>query len=129
MSAPVTSFYAGLCTFLFLFLTVRTIAERRARQVDMGAAGDPLLERYIRGHANFAEYVPLGLILLGLLELQGWPSWTIHILGLMLLGGRVAHAWSFSVAELRLGSRQVGMVLTLAMLGLAALLAFLTPYL
>ncbi len=129
MSAPVTSFYAGLCAFLFLYLAARIIGQRRARRVDMGTGGDRLLERYIRAHGNFAEYAPLGLILLGLLELQGWPSWLIHILGLALVGGRAAHAWSFSAIQLRPRSRVAGMVLTLTMLGLAGLLWFLNPYL
>ena len=129
MSAPVTSFYAGLCALLLVFLAARIIAQRRAKRVDMGADGDRLLERLIRAHGNFAEYAPLGLILLALLELQGWPSWLIHVLGLALLGGRVAHAWSFSVADFRPRSRVAGMVLTLTMLGLAGLLCLLAPFL
>ena len=36
--------------------------------------------------------------------------------------GKVLLAWSFSVAELRLPSRTVGMVLTITMLALAAIL-------
>jgi uncharacterized membrane protein YecN with MAPEG domain len=43
----------------------------------------------------------------------------------MLLAGRLAHAWSFSVAELREPSRVAGMVLTTTMLGLAGILCLL----
>ena len=57
-----------------------------------------------------------------MVELGDWPIWLLHLLGLTLLGGRLAHAWSFSVAELRLPSRTVGMVLTITMLALAAIL-------
>jgi uncharacterized membrane protein YecN with MAPEG domain len=119
---PVTSLYAALLAALYLFLSFRVIGVRRGRRVDMGDADDPLLRRYIRAHGNFAEYAPLGLLLLLLAELGGWPRPLVHGLGLMLLVGRAAHAWSFSVAELREPSRVVGMVLTLAMLGLAAAL-------
>ena len=118
----VTPLYAGLLGALFLYLTFRVIRFRRGSRVDMGDAGDPLLRRYIRAHANFAEFAPFGLILLLLVELGDWPIWLLHLLGLMLLGGRLAHAWSFSVAEVRLPSRTVGMVLTITMLALAAIL-------
>jgi uncharacterized protein len=121
----VTATCAGLMAALYLHLTFRVIRLRRGRRVDMGDAGERLLQRYVRAHANFAEYAPLGLLLLLLVELGGWPSWLVALLGLMLLAGRLAHAWSFSVAELRLTSRTAGMVLTTTMLGVAALLCLL----
>ena len=117
-----TTLYAGLLALLFLYMPFRVIRVRRGRRVDMGDAGDPLLQRYIRAHANFAEYAPIGLLLLLLVEAGGWPLWVAHLLGCMLVVGRVSHAWSFSVAELREPSRVVGMVLTTNMLALAALL-------
>jgi uncharacterized protein len=98
------------------------IGVRRGKRVDMGDAGNRLLQRYIRAHANFAEYAPLGLVLLLLVELGGRPAWLVYLLGVMLLGGRLSHAWSFSVAELRERTRVVGMVLTASMLALAAIL-------
>ena len=119
---PVTSLYAALLAALLLFLTFRVIRFRRGQRVDMGDGGHRLLQRYVRAHANFAEYAPLGLVLLLLVEAAGWPMWLLHLLGLMLLGGRLAHAWSFSVEGLREPSRVAGMVLTTTMLGLAALL-------
>ena len=118
----ITPLYAGLLAGLYLFLTSRVIRLRRGNRVDMGDGGQRLLQRYIRAHGNFAEYAPFGLLLLLLVELGGWPGWLVHLLGLALVGGRAAHAWSFSAAELRGRSRFVGMVLTMTMLGVAALL-------
>ncbi len=117
----VTALYAGLLTLLYLALTARIILYRRRHRIDMGDADDPLLRRYVRGHANCIEYVPLGLLLLALLELGGRPGWLLQLCGLMLLVGRLAHAWSFSTAPLREPSRVLGMTLTLGMLTLAAL--------
>jgi uncharacterized membrane protein YecN with MAPEG domain len=117
----ITALYGGLLGLLYLALTFRVILFRRRRHIDMGDGGERLLERYLRGHGNFAEYVPLGLLLLLVLELGHRHGWFLHLLGLMLLGGRLAHAWAFSVIELRLPSRTAGMVLTTTMLGLAAL--------
>lgn len=118
----VTALYAGLLTLLYLGLTYRVILYRRKQRVDLGDADDPLLRRYLRGHANCAEYAPMGVLLLGLLELGHWPGWLLHLLGLVLLAGRLAHAWAFSVAGLRLRARTAGMVLTTGMLAVAALL-------
>ena len=124
----VTALYAGLLTALYLFLTCRVIVARRKQLVDMGDGNDPFLRRLVRGHANFAEYAPLGLVLLGTLELGGWRPWLLHALGMMLLVGRAAHAWSFSVSELRLPSRTLGVVLTTTMLALAALLCLVQAF-
>lgn len=122
MSVAVTSLYAGLLAPLYLWLTFRVIRFRRTERVDMGTGESRLLERYVRAHANFAEYAPLSLLLLALLELGGRPGWLLHLLGLALLAGRLAHAWSFSAAELRLRSRTAGMMLTITPIALMALL-------
>jgi len=49
----------------------------------------------MRRHANFVENVPLALILIGLLELQGITATAIHGLGGALLAGRICHAVGF----------------------------------
>ena len=119
----VTALYAALLTLFYLYLTWRVIGFRRAHRVDMGSGDHLLLRRYVRAHGNFVEYAPLSLVLLGLLDLGGWPFWLLHLLGLGVLAGRLAHAWSFSVEEPRLRSRSLGMVLTLTSLVLLALLS------
>lgn len=124
----VTPLYAALLTTLYLLLSARVILLRRGRRIDLGDAGDRLAARLIRGHGNFAEYAPLGLLLLFILEQAGWPLWVLHGLGLLLLAGRIAHAWSFSVAELRIVSRTAGTALTLTMLGLAAILCLVQAF-
>jgi hypothetical protein len=121
----VTPLYAGLLALLYLFLTFRVIRFRRGQRVDMGDGGHALLQRYVRAHANFAEYAPIGLLLLLLLEQGSWSRWLLHILGMMLVLGRLFHAWAFSVAELREWPRVAGMVLTTTMLAVAGVLCLL----
>lgn len=72
--------------------------------------------RRLRVHANFAEYVQLGLILMALAELQGRQSWTLHLVGLALLVGRSAHAYGVSQEPERPAYRVIGMALTLGAL-------------
>ena len=72
--------------------------------------------RLTRVHANFAEYVPLCLILMALAELQDKTVWTIHLIGMLLMAGRVVHAFGVSRQPELTNLRVVGMVLTFAAL-------------
>lgn len=111
-----TSIYAAITGLIFIFLTFRTIANRIRAQVSIGSAGDKQLERAIRAHGNFAEFVPLALVLVFLLEMQIGQSVWIHALGVMLVVGRLLHAFGVSQVKENLRFRQVGMVLTLAVI-------------
>ncbi|MGR3269720.1 hypothetical protein DU478_17770 [Thalassococcus profundi] len=119
--APVTTLYASLIALLFLGLSMRVVAYRRAKQVSLGDAGDPALTASIRAQGNCAEYAPIGLLLLLLAELQSAPPVALHVLGLMLLAGRTLHASALSQHPQPLASRVGGMILTFTMIGLAAL--------
>ncbi len=67
----VTALYAALLALLLVYLSARVIGRRRALRIGMGEGDDPLLARWIRAQANLAEYAPLGLLLLLILELGG----------------------------------------------------------
>jgi uncharacterized membrane protein YecN with MAPEG domain len=107
---------------LYLGLSVRVIRWRRRELVALGDGGRPALQRALRVHGNFAEYVPLALILLALAELTGAAALLLHLLGLALLGGRALHAYGVSQAEENYRFRAAGMVLTFATLVAGALL-------
>src|SRR6202161_2062027 len=113
--------YAALLAFLFVYLSVRVMRARQEAGVAIGTGGHPALERRIRVHANFAEYVPLALILLILMELSGHAAWYLHLLCLALLMGRAAHAWGVSQQPDDMRARGAGVVLTIAVLVTAAL--------
>jgi uncharacterized membrane protein YecN with MAPEG domain len=117
----ITAIYAGALTFLYLALTVRVIRFRRAHKIDLGDADNKSLLKRMRAHSNFAEYAPIGIILLALCEAQGAPSNALHLLGGVLLIGRAAHAYGFSASPPVMKLRVAGMMLTLTMLGLSSL--------
>ena len=54
---------------------------------------DGILQRKVRAFGNFVEYVPLALLLLLMLELNGAPVWLLWFLGIVLTLARIAHAW------------------------------------
>jgi uncharacterized protein len=84
--------YAALLTFLYIFLSSRVIQSRVATRIGLGTGGHRGLERRMRIHANFAEYVPLALLLLVFMEMQGRPGWLLHLLCVVLVLARIGHA-------------------------------------
>lgn len=112
MAITITALTAGLCTALYVALTARTIALRRVAKIGLGTGGDPEMERRIRIHGNFAEYVPLALVLMAILELNGANRWLLIALGAALFAGRVLHAWGLSRSSTYSIGRTTGVVLT-----------------
>jgi uncharacterized membrane protein YecN with MAPEG domain len=121
MTLTITPIYAALITLLYLGLTWHVIAYRRANLISVGDTGDKALLKRIRAQANCAEYAPLGLILLLMIELTGAPSLAVHLLGAALFVGRIAHAYGFASTPQKMIFRQIGMVLTLLMLILSSI--------
>jgi uncharacterized membrane protein YecN with MAPEG domain len=113
--------YAALLALLFVVLSVRTLRLRHGLRIAVGDAGDERMLRAMRVHANFAEYVPLCLFLLYLLEVQGAAAWYLHALGACLLAGRLVHAFGVSHVRENFRYRIVGMTLTLGVLLTAAI--------
>lgn len=91
----VTPLYAGLLAIWFFALSYRVVLQR-GHGIGLGDGGDPELLRRIRGHGNFAEYVPLILLMMALLELSKHSTLLLHALGVTLLLARVLHGLALS---------------------------------
>lgn len=116
-----TPLYAGLAALLYLALSVHVIRVRIRQRVMQGDGGDKVMMKAMRTHANCGEYMPISLILLLLVELQGAPLWAVHTLGIMFIAGRVLHAVGFGRHPQIIPMRQGGMILTFMMLLLSGL--------
>lgn len=92
MSLQVTSLIAGLFALMVVPLSFQITMRRFKVRTVFGDAGDETLRRRIRALGNFTEYVPLALIVLGLVEGQGAPSLLVWPLGIAFLASRMAHA-------------------------------------
>ena len=121
MSLQITPLYAALLAGLLLYLSSRVIRARRRRRVALGPGGDPTVERAMRVHANFVEYVPFALLLLGFAEMQGAPAPLLHVVGVILVSGRLVHAFGVSQTDENFRWRVLGMVLTFAAIAIGAL--------
>jgi uncharacterized membrane protein YecN with MAPEG domain len=125
MSISVTPIYAALVALLFVVLSFYVILYRRSKLISVGDKGDKVLLTRMRAHANCAEYAPIALFLLLLLELSGTPAWALHALGVALLAGRVMHAYGFTSHPQIFLLRQAGMILTFAMIVISAVVLFI----
>jgi uncharacterized protein len=115
-----TLFYAGLCVLLLIFLSWRVVQLRQRHKIGIGDGGNVDLLQRIRVHANAVEYMPMLFLLLGGMELNGYPQWLIHALGAAIFVSRCAHAWGFSQRKGPSVGRIGGMAITyLLMLSMA----------
>lgn len=102
----ITLFYAGLLGLLFLALSVWVISRRFKFRVSIGEGESPELRAAVRAHGNFAEYVPLVLLLLG----------------------RLSHAIGIQIPKVPNPYRLVGIMATFIALLLGSLLALVHAF-
>ena len=121
MTITITPIYASLTALIFLALSWRVIRYRKANLISLGDKGDKNLLKRMRAQANCAEYAPLALLILLLVELSAAPDVAIHAMGISLVAGRALHAYGFASTPQNIILRQLGMLLTLLVIGLGAL--------
>ena len=114
MQIPVTTLAATIMGLLFLVLTIRVIRERQIS--DQSEKSKTRIERRVRGHANFAEYTPMILILLGLAEAAGVHSLIVWAGAALLVVGRLLHGFTFAFTDHNPFGRGVGTLLTIVSL-------------
>ncbi len=120
MSVGITAIYASLLAILYIVLSYRVAQNRIRLKVGLGTGQNPELERAVRIHGNFAEYVPFALLLLAFLESGGGAWWAVHLAGAGLLIARVSHALGLNQTSGRSAGRFSGVIATwLVILGLA----------
>jgi uncharacterized membrane protein YecN with MAPEG domain len=94
-TAPViTALYGSLNAILNIYLANRVSTLRRTHKVSLGNTEKDeakALNIAIRAHGNNAEFMPLGVVMLLLAELCGGHAAALHVMGGLLLLGRVAH--------------------------------------
>lgn len=119
-SLVITGFYGALLTLLYLVLAVRIIRLRWKYRVGIGSGDAEALKAAVRVHGNFIEYVPLALILMAAIELNGIAAGWLHGLGIALLVARISHAIGLTRSVGVSLPRSIGVLGTFAILLLAA---------
>ncbi|MGQ0384476.1 MAG: MAPEG family protein [Gammaproteobacteria bacterium] len=112
MIYPVSFLYAALLGLLLIALSANVVRARRRYRVRLGVGKEEGMEQAVRVQANFAEYVPFAIILLILAELADLPEPAVHGAGILLLAGRVLHAWGLAHSPGRTFGRFYGTAAT-----------------
>ena len=129
---PLTSLFASLFTIFYLFLSFRIGYLRGSPVMKLIFKMDKKvptmkLDRNVRAHGNFSEYVPLFLILLYIFESVDLISFKyLLIICLVFSYGRVAHAICFAFYDYNPFLRISGMVSTYLGLALLSILLLLS---
>ena len=130
MILPIALTITGAAAILHIWLSSRVVRARAPLKISVGDGGNEAVMRRMRAHANFAENMPIFLILLALVELAGGNKWILWGTGIGFILARIAHG--FGMDRPSLGRwRMVGMVLTtvliLGLAGYAVLIAYQAP--
>jgi len=112
MTPHIVPVYAAILALVFVVLSVRTLRLRRSLKIAIGDAGNQAMLRAMRVHSNFAEYVPLSLLLIYFVEASGAWTWLVHPLCVVLLVGRGVHAYGVSQVRENYKFREFGMAMT-----------------
>lgn len=72
---------------------VSTVETMSKKLLTSEAVQEGSLQRKVRAHGNFVEYVPLGLLFIVALELMRSPTWLLWLLGGILTLARIIYAW------------------------------------
>jgi hypothetical protein len=104
-----------------LALRVSVTKCRFQHKIMWGNVSNDGMARRIRAHANFTEWVPGTLILLGLIEMMGVSPVIIAVLGAMLIIARVLLALGL-MGNAESFNRATGIVINWAIIGLASVI-------
>ncbi len=130
MILPITLTIAAAATLLNVWLAVRAGRVRMAAKVMMGDGGNPQLQTRMRAQANFVEYTPFFLILLGLIELAHGPATWLWLVSIVYILARIAHAFGMdrpAPNPLRAGGIIVTFLILIGLAGYALSIPYLTP--
>ncbi|MFP1725095.1 MULTISPECIES: MAPEG family protein [Lonsdalea] len=115
----VSTLYVVLGALLLIKLSFDVVKLRMQYRVAYGDGGFYELQTAIRVHGNAVEYIPIGAIMLVLMEMNGALIGMIHLCGILLILGRLFHYYGLRQREFRW--RRYGMMSTYLSLTLMVL--------
>jgi uncharacterized membrane protein YecN with MAPEG domain len=71
MPAHITALYTAVSAIVVIALAINVTVHRARLKVQVGDGDNPQMLRMIRVHGNAAEYLPIGLLLMLIYEING----------------------------------------------------------
>ena len=96
----VSALYAVLGALLLIKFSFDVVRLRMQYRVSYGDGGFSELQSAIRIHGNAVEYIPLALVLLLFMEMNGAETWRVHVCGILLIAGRLMHYYGLHHRQL-----------------------------
>lgn len=126
MMLPIALTTTGAAALVNFWLSWRIAQIREAEKISVGDGGHPRLVARMRAQLNFAEYAPVVLILIALIEAARGTQLWLWIVAAIFIVGRVLHG--FGMDGWRFG-RTAGMIGTAPIMIGLGLYAVAIPYL
>lgn len=117
---PITAIFTGLMALMLVGLSIRVVVLRAGKKLSYLDGGDRTLGYAIRAQGNFAEYVPMALAVIGLVEWLGVKPWGVYALCIALLASRIVHMWGLYAGAQ--SGRVIGTSVTWIVIAIAGLL-------
>jgi len=119
MNLPLTLTMAAAAGLINLWLAIRIGQVRTSQKVSVGDGGNEFVIRRMRAQANFVEYTPFMLVLIGALECSGYAATWLWVVGVVYMIGRLAHGLGMDGGAFGIG-RMIGTLTSmLTLLGLS----------
>lgn len=116
ITLPITLVTAGGAGIIALWLGLRAGKARGTAKVSIGDGGNAGLITRMRAQANYIEYAPFIVMLIGIIELTCGTSTWLWVAAILFLIARVLHPLGMDGMK---GGRAIGTVITfLLLLGL-----------
>lgn len=96
----ITPVYGSLLALIIVMLAYRVTMFRRSESIGLGdELASKAMKCAIRAHGNAVENIPVGIVLLLILELNYLTPWLLHVFGSLLILSRGLHAWGLSASS------------------------------
>lgn len=125
----ITLIAAGLIAIIHVILVFNVGWWRGKTKIHLGTGTSEPLMRAVRAHGNNAEYAPLLIILLGLLEFTDSNYYVVLSIGILSVLARALHGYGLGFTDGRIRFfRFAGTMLTVFTLLIGGILSVLAGY-